>query len=202
MSGKAGVIVVVAAGLVLAAGAGPSRAAGGGSQPMRDHGRGHWFHRACSLPAAASRAVRRPGRHRRGRDSARVADSAGGCLRADAVPHRLFAADRVRGGHAPDDRDRRCLRRPERRGRPRDVRLELRPAGLHDRERMLQEGQPDRRYELPGGRLGLGARDLARRRDSPRDLPELPHPPRRGQLELARPTSAPPRTRRPRSART
>jgi len=52
VSGKAGVIAVVAAGLVLAAGAGPGRAAGGGSQPTRDHGRGHWFHRACSLPAA------------------------------------------------------------------------------------------------------------------------------------------------------
>jgi subtilase family serine protease len=53
VSGKAGVILVVTVGVVLAVGTGLGRAAGGGSPPMRDHGRGHWFHRACSIPAAA-----------------------------------------------------------------------------------------------------------------------------------------------------
>ena len=40
----------------------------------------------------------------------------------------------------------------------------------------------------------LGSRDLARHRDRPRDLPELPHPARRGELEPATPTSKPPST--------
>ncbi len=53
MSGKAGVIVAVTVCVMLAVGTGLGRAAGGGSLPMRDHGRGHWFHRACSIPAAA-----------------------------------------------------------------------------------------------------------------------------------------------------
>ncbi|HXY80089.1 MAG TPA: S53 family peptidase, partial [Gaiellaceae bacterium] len=51
MSGKTGV-VVVAVGVVLAVGTGLGRAAGGGSPPERDHGRGHWFHRACSVATA------------------------------------------------------------------------------------------------------------------------------------------------------
>ena len=51
--GKAGVILIVSVCLVLATGAGLGEAAGAGSPPMRDHGRGHWFHRACSTPTAA-----------------------------------------------------------------------------------------------------------------------------------------------------
>ena len=46
-------MVVASAVVVLAAGAGLGGAAAGGSPPSRDHGRGHWFDRACTTPWAA-----------------------------------------------------------------------------------------------------------------------------------------------------
>ena len=61
-------------------------------------------------------------------------------------------------------------------------RSRLRAAGLHDRERVLLEGRPERRDQLPGGELELGAGDVARRADGERDLPELSHPAGRGRL--------------------
>ena len=64
-----------------------------------------------------------------------------------------------------DRRHRRRLRRPQRRGRPRHLPLAVRPAGLHHRQRLLQEGQPERRPpQLPAGRHRLGRRDLPRPR--------------------------------------
>ena len=57
-----------------------------------------------------------------------------------------------------DDRDRRRLWLPERRSRPRGLPRAIRSAGLHDRERLLQEGQPERRAgqlsarQTPAGR--------------------------------------------------
>ena len=53
----------------------------------------------------------------------------------------------------------------------------------------------------PSGDGGWAPRDRARRRGRARDLPELQDPPRRGELGRRSPTSAPPRTRRSRSAR-
>ena len=110
----------------------------------------------------------------------------------------------------PDDRDRRRLQRPRGRSRPAHLRRSLLAAGVHDRQRLLQAGQPERRNRQPAvpenprrTRSGaqrkqsrsrkrrrshrLGPRDLARHRDRPRRLPVLQHPPGRGQ-----------RTRRPR----
>ena len=55
---------------------------------------------------------------------------------------------RLGNGSGPDGRDRRRLRRPERRGRPRHLPLPVRPAGLHHGQRLLPQGRPDRRHEL------------------------------------------------------
>ena len=55
---------------------------------------------------------------------------------------------------------------------------------VHDRQRLLHEGQRERRHApLPAQGLGLGGRDLARPRRRLRDVPELPHPARRGELD-------------------
>ncbi len=49
-------------------------------------------------------------------------------------------------------------------------------------QRLLQEGQPERRDQsAPGGEHRLGAEEIARHRDGLGDLPELPHPAGRGE---------------------
>ena len=65
------------------------------------------------------------------------------------LPQRLLPADGVARRHA-DDRDRRRLRRPEHRVRPRGVRPAVRPAAVHHRQRLLPEGRPDGGTQLPG----------------------------------------------------
>ena len=92
-----------------------------------------------------------------------------------------YNAPSLTNGTGPDGGDRRRVRRAERRERPGDVPLGVRPARVHDRERLLQEGRPERRHALPGGQRGLGAGDLARRRHGERDVPALPHPAGRGE---------------------
>ena len=58
---------------------------------------------------------------------------------------------------------------------------------LHDGERLLQEGRPDRLDDAAArGRHGLGRRDLARPRHGQRRLPRLQDPARRGQLSDGR----------------
>ena len=61
------------------------------------------------------------------------------------LDQRVQAADEPRLGQ--DRRDRRRLRRPERRERPRDLPQPVRPAGVHDGQRLLPQGQPERRDE-------------------------------------------------------
>ena len=59
--------------------------------------------------------------------------------------------------------------------------------GVHDGQRLLQEGQPVRRAGVvPAGRPGLGPGDQPRPRHGLGGLPELPHPARRGDLERQR----------------
>ena len=80
-----------------------------------------------------------------------------------------------------DRRDRRCLRRPERGQRSQHLSQQLRAAGVHDRQRLLQESQPERRDQsAPRGEQRLGVGDHARPRDGLGDLSELSHPARRG----------------------
>ncbi len=75
-----------------------------------------------------------------------------------------------------DDRDRRFLRRPDRRKGPQGLRRRIRPAAVHQKERLLEEDQPGRQAQATEGgpRLGRGDRDGCR--DGTRDLPELSHP--------------------------
>ena len=61
----------------------------------------------------------------------------------------------------PDGRHRRRLRRPERRGRPRRLPRAVRPARLHHRERLLPQGQPDRRHQLAAGADDGWAEEIA-----------------------------------------
>ena len=103
-----------------------------------------------------------------------------------------------------DDRARRRLQRSERRSRPESLRRRIRPARMHERQRLLHAGQPERRKprrcrsrkrsgELEAARggsagerkeaeraTGWDGRDLARHRDRARRLPELQHRARRG----------------------
>ena len=77
------------------------------------------------------------------------------------------------GVAAADRRDRRCLRRPERRGRPARLPRAVRPAGLHDRERLLPQGRPERapgRSRLPtrAGRRRSRSTSTWRRRSARR----------------------------------
>ena len=57
----------------------------------------------------------------------------------------------------------------------------VRPAGVHHRQRLLPQGRPERRHQLPAQERRLGRGDLARPRHGLRDLPELPHPAGRGE---------------------
>ena len=139
--------VALCAALVLAAGAAarPFDGGPGGSDGHPrggpGHGRGAWFNNVCdtSLPGDASCS------------SLVVTDANGAplasasppseCVRAGAVPRRVQPdADGLDG----DDRDRRRVRRSERRERPRRVQRPVRAAALHDGERLLPQGQPER----------------------------------------------------------
>ena len=51
---------------------------------------------------------------------------------------------------------------------------------VHHRQRLLQEGLPAGRHELPTAELGLGGGDLPRPGHGLGDLPEVPHPAGRG----------------------
>ena len=103
---------------------------------------------------------------------------------ADLRAAYSLASAAVNNGTGSDRRARRRVRRPDDRVGPGDVSRVLRPPAVHHGERLLQEGEPGRRAgELPADRKPeLGAGDRARRRDGLRDLPELPHPARRGEL--------------------
>ena len=116
-----------------------------------------------------------------------AAAAPGGRLRPGRPAERLRAPEQ-RAGARPDRRDRRRLRRPERRGRPRaSTAPQYGLPRLHDGQRLLQEGQPERRQgSYPAGNAGWGAGDLARPRHGLGDLPELPHPARRGDIERQR----------------
>ena len=122
-------------------------------------------------------------------------------LRPQDLHSRLLAADDAPIG--ADDRDRRRLQRPDRRSGPEDLQRRIRPAAVHESERLLQPGQPESGHAAAVPENGrpnskkrrrrqakqskkkpkkppAGGRDLARHRDRARHLPELPHPARRG----------------------
>ncbi len=72
------------------------------------------------------------------------------------------------------------------------VPVAVRAAAVHDRERLLPQGQPERRGIAAADRgRRLGRRDLPRRRHGLGGLPELPHPAGRGRAPPAWPTWAP-----------
>ena len=73
-------------------------------------------------------------------------------LRAGRPAVGVLAAQQRR--RRRDGRHRRRLRRPERRVRPEHVPVPVRPAGVHHRQRLLHEGQPERGHDLPGRRSG------------------------------------------------
>ncbi len=100
--------------------------------------------------------------------------------RPRGAPQRVQPADD--GPDRRHDRDRRRLRPPVDRSGPRRLQRAVRPAAVYDRERLLPQGEPGRRYLAAGDELGLGARDRAGRRDRTRGLPELQDPARRGEL--------------------
>ncbi len=77
------------------------------------------------------------------------------------------------------------LRRSGDRRRPRKIQQGIRTSALHGCKAAASEGQPAR-LELAAlaprrRQIGLVGRDLARRRDGPLRLPEMPHPARGGQ---------------------
>ena len=195
------VALVLALGLVLTIAVGSGAAAGGNAGPRRDHDRGHWFKRACGDPSAGVGAC----------GAQVVTNSAGTPLVTSTTPppgaygpaqfHTAYALPTTAPStqtigivDAYDDpnieADLGELRRPVRAGR------------VHDGERLLPQGEPDRRHDLP--------RD--RRRAGRSRSPSTSRPPTRSartarscSSRRARPrsrTSAPPRTKRWRSAPT
>ena len=98
--------------------------------------------------------------------SARMASGAKGGVNPNVTPEwlrpgrpaRRLQADRPRRQRRPDRRDRRRLRRPDRRGRPRRLPRAVRPAGVHDRQRLLQQGQPERRHDATRATTAAGRR--------------------------------------------
>ena len=69
-----------------------------------------------------------------------------------------------------DDRDRRRVRRPAGGGGPRHLPLVLRLARLHNRQRLLPQGQPERGHHVPRRQRRVGGGDLARSRHGQRAL--------------------------------
>ena len=162
------------------------------AQDQRDPGR--------LRPRSARRPLAlQPERDRQSEGRAQGRGGADGRLRPRRPAERVRAAVERRLG--PDGGDRRRLRRQHGRGRPQHLSLELRPARLHHRQRLLQEGQPERRSgQLPVQQPGLGARDATRSPDGLGDLSRLQDPPRGGEEQTRAPTCTRPRTPRPGSA--
>ena len=160
----------------------------------------------AAVPAAASAKSRAQGARRHAASvcgiavtgawcDAKVMADGSGRPAATLSPDRSdpdAAAARVRTGRCrrpaehPDGGHRGGLRRPHRGGRSGHRIVDVRSALVHDRQRLLPQGRPDRRHELPGARPGLGARGLARRADHPRRRAARPHPARRGQDQRPR----------------
>ena len=88
-------------------------------------------------------------------------------------------------GLRPDRRHHRRLRRSDRAVRPHGVPQSVRPARLHHRQRLLPEGEPERRdLTVAGRQQRLGRRDLARSGHGVGRLPAVQHPAGRGQQLL------------------
>ena len=107
-------------------------------------------------------------------------------------------------GHA-DRRDRRRVRLPDARVRSRDVPLAVRPAAVHEGQRLPHDRQPERPDHAaaaePAGQRRLDGRDRARRRHGQRRVPELQDPRRAGDRQRGRRPLIAPERRRARSAR-
>ena len=125
--------------------------------------------------------------------------------RARLCARRLFT-DRPPLGLRPDRRCREQRHRDHGRGhrllRPHHGRVgsrrvpePVRPEPVHDGQRLLQEARRARRHELPRAEFRLGRRDRPRHRDGLGDLPEVPHPARRGVDDVRRATWGRPSTR-------
>ena len=138
-------VLVFGAGLGSAAGVG-SDAGGSKPTPTRDHGRGVWYERACGEVASGARC-----------DAQVVSDAGGTPTATGSPPAAALSPARLHAAYnlpttasatrtiaivdAYDD--------PEDRVRPRGLQRLLRPAALHDGQRLLQEGEPDRRNLYP-----------------------------------------------------
>ncbi|CAG7657977.1 hypothetical protein SBRY_90106 [Actinacidiphila bryophytorum] len=139
----------------------PGRAGSGRCRGARRRGPGR-SHRRTPAPGTVLHHARQgrvhllrpaPCRHQAGQGphrGRRHAQRLGG----ERPAERLQPADGRRRG--TDRRHRRRVRRPERRGRPRDLPPAVRVAGLHHRQRLLQQGGPARRGQLPLPRPRLG----------------------------------------------
>ena len=130
-----------------------ARSADGSS---RRSGREHQRKRSRGLPRTAVRlsALPRVGQYRRARQSAgeHLAIRA---VAADDQERYGFSTSST-AGSGQDDRHRRRVRRPDGGGGPGRVQLAVRAARLHDRQRVLQEGQPERRPRTTHGRTPAG----------------------------------------------
>ena len=197
-------IVLVVAALsvvvVLGAGGGPAAGAGGGLI-RRDGSRDLWFVRACGAPIAVAGACgAQVVTNSAGRPLASSAAPRPGAYGPTAVPHRL----RAPGDRAPGTPTIAIVDAYDDPNVEADLAVfdqQLRAPAVHDRQRLLPQGRPERRHELPG-RHELAPRDRPRRRDRARDLPELQDPARRGELGVAsRPRHRGERRRRPRRER-
>ena len=157
-------IILLIAGLASPALASPAPAASGATRASFLarvlNGRGHYLHRGSNGEAdvnVCSDAVPAGYAH----CNAWCADGRGGRQRR---PRRLRPGIPAVGvqravGHErsrTDGRDRRRLRRPDGRERSRHVPLPVRPAGVHDRQRLFQQGRPGRHEDLPGRRRRVG----------------------------------------------
>ncbi len=187
-------LLVAAALTVLVVGAGSASSDPGG-QPHRDNGHGHWFAPTCAAAPDGFASC----------DAQIVTDSAGTPLASGSPPSGALGPPQFAGAYSlpacdldGNGRDRRRLRRSEYRERPRDV-FSLSTACRPARRRTAASRRSTRRggTSYPTQEQRLGARDRARRRDCPRDLPELQDRARRGELELVRQ----PRSRRERGSR-
>ena len=173
------VAAVVAAGLMIGTAAVPAAA----SAKSRAQGARRHAASVCGI-AVTGGVVRRQG------DGRRLGHARGHAVADRSDPDA--AAARVRTGRCrrpaehPDGGHRGGLRRPDRGGRSGHRIVDVRSARVHDRQRLLPQGRPDRRHELPGARPGLGARGVARRADHPRRRAARPHPARRGQDQRPR----------------
>ena len=133
-------------------------------------------HRASKRLARGSR---RTGRHASIRGPA-AGRNAG--LLAAGLRHDLPGSERRRGGH---DRDRHRLRRSNRRIGPRQLSRHVRTRVLHDRERMLQEGQSiGGAIAAAGHQQRLADGDFAGPRCGLGAVPALQHRARRGRHHI------------------